>query len=104
MNSVPSVYPASLSLRQMNFMKRRLLGLCGRESIKRFDEIVDAFLLPDYIGYVSIVREAARAAVTKGEIPYRDGKRIAFKRLFSEGSEELYRVRLENPYTGWEVH
>lgn len=85
-------------------IKRNLLGLCGRETVKSIREIVAAMMPPDYNGYVVDLENEARKIMGLGRMHYSGDKFLSFVRITDKKPTERYRIKLENTDSGWGSH
>ena len=76
-------------------IKRNLLGLCGRETVKSIREIAFAMMPQNYSGYVSEMENEARQIVALGRINYRDNKFLHFTKITDNEPTERYRIKIE---------
>jgi len=85
-------------------IKRSLLGLCGRETVKSAREIAFAMMPLNYSGYVAEMENEARKVISLGRLHYKGDKFLFFMRIVDDSPTERYRIKLENADAGWGPH
>ncbi|MEK6847324.1 MAG: hypothetical protein AABY16_04100 [Nanoarchaeota archaeon] len=92
------------STKERKRIKRNLLGLCGRETVKSIREIALAVMPLDYSGDISEMKKNARKFISLGRMYYNGDKFLIFTRITDNNPAERYRIRLESADSGWELH
>ena len=84
--------------------KRKLLGLCGLETVKSIRDIAFAMMPLDYRGYIFDMENEVRKVISLGRLYYRGDKFLFFTRIAGDSSTERYRIKLENADADWGPH